>query len=235
MQARIQVLWAVLDLTELGLGLAFNLGNASVAIVLTGLSGSGKTSVGTALSELLGWTFIDTDSLIEVDYGSTIAEIFSSKGEPFFRGLETRILEKLAADLGRSRQNCVVSTGGGAVISEHNRKILKSLGKVVFLSAPIEVLAARLSGDTTRPLLNSPSANLDNQADLANLANLSDQLNICPQTEQMSRLILKLENLLSLRENAYKEADLVVDTSELESVDIANRIQDLLNLAPNRL
>ena len=191
----------------------------TAAIVLTGLSGAGKTSVGMALAKRLGWTFVDMDTAIEETYGSPIAEIFTSQGEAFFRELETTILQKLTTELTNSPQNHVISTGGGVVISEQNRKLLKSLGKVVFLTAPVKVLAARLSGDMTRPLLNTND----------------NQLNNYPQSGEGDRLILKLENLLQRRKQAYMEADLVVDTSHAEAPDIACKIQALLQLEANRL
>jgi shikimate kinase len=193
------------------------------AVVLTGLSGAGKTSVGKALSGLLGWEFVDTDLLIEADYGKTVAEIFSQQGESFFRALETSTLEKLSKE---SARKLVISTGGGAVISMHNRKVMKSLGKVVFLSAPVKVLAARLSGDASRPLLNANDDRLNNHTE-------NDDQNSQTTTERNSdqpRLIERLENLFRSRKEAYMEADIVIDTSELEAHDIAGKIRDLLEL-----
>ncbi len=194
----------------------------TVSIVLTGLSGSGKTSVGQALAERLGCTFVDTDSLIEADFGSPIAEIFSDKGEPFFRDLETKVLEKLASEASETtgkERDSVVSTGGGAVISAHNRRLLRQLGKVVYLTAPVKVLAARLSGDMTRPLLNSNDRQLSND----------------DRSTEMANLILKLENLLNARKDAYMEADLTVETEAEAAHDIADKILSLLNLETNRL
>jgi shikimate kinase len=163
----------------------------------------------------LGWPFVDTDQRIETDYGSPIAEIFANKGEAFFRDLETQVLEKLALELAQNPSRCVISTGGGAIISEHNRLILRSLGKVIFLTAPAKVLAARLSGDTARPLLQT-----DN-----------NPLNKAPESEQLSRLIIKLENLFNARQAAYLEADLIVETGELEANDVGRRICQSLCIA----
>ena len=118
------------------------------SIVLTGLSGSGKTSVGKALSEKLGWSFIDTDLMIEAECGSSVDEIFARQGELFFRELETQVLEKLASEMAGGATHRIISTGGGVVISPRNRQLLKSLGNVLFLTAPVQVLATRLSGDT---------------------------------------------------------------------------------------
>ncbi|HEY9754053.1 MAG TPA: shikimate kinase [Oculatellaceae cyanobacterium] len=194
------------------------------SVVLTGLSGAGKTSVGLALSELLGWPFIDTDLLIEADYGKTVAEIFSQNGEDFFRELETNALKKLA---GEKAKNLVISTGGGAVISIHNRSVMKTLGKVVFLTAPVKVLAARLSGDASRPLLNANDNRLNNHTE-NNDHNLqgSEQ-----QRNDQLRLAERLENLFRSRRDAYMEADIVIDTSDLAAHDIAVKVRDLLQLA----
>ncbi|HEY9680878.1 MAG TPA: shikimate kinase [Oculatellaceae cyanobacterium] len=193
------------------------------SVVLTGLSGAGKTSVGQALSELLGWPFIDTDLLIEADYGKTVAEIFSQNGESFFRELETKALEKLA---GEKTKNLVISTGGGAVISKHNRNVMKSLGKVVFLTAPVKVLAARLSGDASRPLLNANDNRLNNHTENNDHNSQASE----HQRSDQVRLAERLENLFRSRRDAYMEADIVIDTSDLASHDIAVKIRKLLLL-----
>ena len=193
------------------------------AVVLTGLSGAGKTSVGKALSLLLDWEFVDTDLLIEADYGKTVAEIFAHQGEVYFREIETNTLEKLAK---RIDKRLVISTGGGAVISPHNRKVMKRLGKVVFLSAPVKVLAARLSGDASRPLLNANDNRLNNHTQ----NNVQNSPTNNRQNDEETRLTERLENLFRTRKEAYLEADIVIDTSELLAHDIAGKIRDLLEL-----
>lgn len=120
-------------------------------IILTGFMGVGKTSVGTRLAKDLGYTFVDTDALIEADQKTTITEIFSSFGEPYFRDVETRIIRQVLEGA-----NQVVSTGGGAVIRDENRAAFKKAGFVVCLTARPEVIYERIKQETHRPLLQTP-------------------------------------------------------------------------------
>ncbi len=99
-------------------------------IILTGFMGVGKTSVGTRLAKDLGYTFVDTDTLIEADQHMTITELFAKFGEPYFREIEARIIQEVMQ--GESQ---VVSTGGGAVIRDMNRDAFKKAGLVVCLTA----------------------------------------------------------------------------------------------------
>lgn len=119
-------------------------------IVLTGFMGAGKTTVGKLLSERYGYTFIDTDQYIEEKCGCTIAELFSKKGEAYFRQLETDILKELNASL----THAVLSTGGGLPLREENAAELATLGTVIYLQITPEEVISRLSGDNTRPLLS---------------------------------------------------------------------------------
>lgn len=118
-------------------------------IVLIGFMGSGKSSVGKALSEQLNYQFKDTDDLIEADQDTSISNIFSIHGEEYFRHLETKLLLSIHDTLDKA----VLSTGGGMPIREENMKLLASMGQVVYLKASQATIIDRLSGDTTRPLL----------------------------------------------------------------------------------
>ncbi len=120
-------------------------------IILTGFMGVGKTSIGTRLARDLGYTFVDTDELIEADQKTTITEIFAQKGEPYFRDVETRIIQTVLEN-----GNQVVSTGGGAVIRDENREVFKEAGLVVCLTARPEVIYERIKHETHRPLLKVP-------------------------------------------------------------------------------
>lgn len=118
-------------------------------IVLMGFMGAGKTTIGKALAEKLSWDFIDTDAEIEKEQGRKISEIFETEGEQAFRDMETRLLEKLE----KSEEQFVLSIGGGMPVKEENRELLRQIGTVVYLKATKEELVRRLSGDTSRPLL----------------------------------------------------------------------------------
>ncbi len=118
-------------------------------IILTGFMGCGKSTVGLAISEKYGYKLVDTDSVIEEKAGMPISKIFQTKGEAYFRNLETRVLMELNETL----SNTVISTGGGLPLREENQKLLTSLGNVVYLNVEAEEVLCRLAGDTTRPLL----------------------------------------------------------------------------------
>ncbi len=118
-------------------------------IVLTGLMGSGKTTLGKYLAEITGMEFLDTDDLIVKKAGKPITEIFAEDGEPHFRDLESQVIAEAAQKTG-----CVISTGGGAVKRQKNIDNLKSTGMVFYLQASAEELYERTKHDSSRPLLN---------------------------------------------------------------------------------
>ncbi len=120
-------------------------------IILTGFMGVGKTSVGTRLARDLGFTFVDTDELIESDQKMTITAIFARLGEPYFRAVETKIIRQVMEG-----EHQVVSTGGGAVIRDENREAFKKSGLVVCLTAHPDVIYERIRHETHRPLLQTP-------------------------------------------------------------------------------
>ncbi len=118
-------------------------------IILTGMMGSGKTSVGLELAKILECNFFDLDEIIEKKYGK-ITQIFKDKGENYFREIETTELKNF-----KSNRAFVLSTGGGAVLGEENLEILKSLGEVFYLSADAQTIYNRVKEQTQRPLLNT--------------------------------------------------------------------------------
>lgn len=116
-------------------------------IILTGFMGTGKTSVGSELANLLDREFVDMDACLEAHEGKTIAEIFTLRGEAKFREMESELVQELAA--GEDR---VIATGGGALINPANRAAFAN-GHVICLDASIEEILERLSGANDRPLL----------------------------------------------------------------------------------
>lgn len=111
--------------------------------------GSGKSTIGFHLSYRIQTPFIDSDKKIERDHGMTISEIFASEGEESFREMETALLRKLSGERG----HYILSTGGGLPMREKNQKLLRQMGKVIYLKATAETLYERVKEDTTRPLL----------------------------------------------------------------------------------
>ncbi|MBT1076588.1 shikimate kinase [Geobacter grbiciae] len=117
-------------------------------VILTGFMGTGKSSVGRLLAHRLGFRYCDLDALIVEGEGVSINEIFARHGEPHFRALETEAVRSVSRE-----ERCVVSTGGGAVISPENRCLLREAGVVVNLTATVEEVCRRLREETDRPLL----------------------------------------------------------------------------------
>ena len=119
-------------------------------IVLIGLMGSGKTTIGKKLAEKLNMNFLDTDELIAIKAQKSIKLIFEEEGELFFRDLESEVIESVS-----KQENIVISTGGGAVLKEENINNLKKNGVLFHLFAPAEELFERIKDDTERPLINT--------------------------------------------------------------------------------
>lgn len=128
-------------------------------ILLIGLMGSGKTTVGRIVAHMIGFQFVDTDAMIVETAGQTIPEIFASEGEAGFRLRESAALRSLLG-----KRGCVIATGGGIVTQPRNLPILRHLGYTVWLDADPERLARRTAMNNNRPLLTGeedPKAKLE--------------------------------------------------------------------------
>ncbi len=121
------------------------------SIVLVGMMGAGKSTVGRRLATRLGLPFIDADHEIEAAAGMTIPEIFAAHGETYFRDGEARVLARL---LRGGRQ--VLATGGGAFMREETRARVKEKGVSIWLKADADVVMSRVRRRPTRPLLQTP-------------------------------------------------------------------------------
>lgn len=119
-------------------------------VVLVGMMGSGKTAIGRALAARLDVPFVDSDAAIEEAAASTIAEIFERDGEAFFRKREAEVLRRLL-----SGPPGIVSTGGGAFLSDANRDLIAKMGVAVWLDADLATLWERVRHKDTRPLLRT--------------------------------------------------------------------------------
>ncbi|HIV71731.1 MAG TPA: shikimate kinase [Candidatus Aquabacterium excrementipullorum] len=131
-------------------------------IVLIGLPGGGKSTVGRQLARRMGVRFLDADTVLEERIGMPIRSFFELHGEQVFRDLEETVLDELTllppsleddAQASTPRSGLVLATGGGAVLRENNRTHLKSRGTVIYLRSTPEELYRRLRHDTQRPLL----------------------------------------------------------------------------------
>lgn len=123
-------------------------------LILIGMRGSGKTTLGQRLAVATGARFIDTDWLIEEKEGMEISEIFRQKGQRFFRNLEQQVILSLPGK--NCPDECIISIGGGAVEREENRRCISSLGTVVWLDAEPETIVRRISGSPRPHLTNLP-------------------------------------------------------------------------------
>ena len=126
-------------------------------LILCGMMGAGKSTVGCKLAELTRMRPCDTDGVIVERYGK-ISDIFERQGEAHFRKIETEVVKELAGQDG-----LVISTGGGLVLKRENTDLLKTNGKIVFLRATLETLAQRLQADGTRPLLQTGKESLQDR------------------------------------------------------------------------
>ena len=119
-------------------------------VVLVGMMGAGKTAVGKALALRLGVPFLDSDAEIERAANMTIAEIFARDGEAFFRDRETQVIDRLLEG-----ERGILSTGGGAFLTERNRRLISEKGISVWLKADLDLLWNRVKHKDTRPLLRT--------------------------------------------------------------------------------
>ncbi len=120
------------------------------SIILVGMMGSGKSSIGRRLAAALELPFVDADSEIEQAAGMTIDDIFAVHGEPYFREGEERVIRRLLQGDPR-----VLSTGGGAVVSPHTRAAIARGGISIWLDAPVDLLLQRVQRRDNRPLLKT--------------------------------------------------------------------------------
>ena len=124
-------------------------------VFMIGMPGAGKTTLGAALAQELGFSFLDLDDQIEQAEQRSIAEIFTSKGEAYFRQAEARELRRL-----QGLQHTVVATGGGTPCFLQNISWMNERGLTVFLDVPLELLALRLEKQTNRPLFTGRAQTL---------------------------------------------------------------------------
>ncbi len=127
--------------------------NDKRSVIICGFMGTGKSVVGKAVSTVLGFDFVDTDSLVENRCGKTIAEIFRQDGEEYFRDLEKEILIHLP------ERKTVVAAGGGMIIDRENYRRLSGLGLMILLTASVDTICRRIGDGNSRPLLSGKNLN----------------------------------------------------------------------------
>jgi len=117
-------------------------------IILCGFMATGKSSVGKRLAAMVSYDFLDMDAVIEAETGMSIPQIFSSRGEPAFRALESRLVERVA-----EQARYVVATGGGTIVDPQNLEKLKRSGVVITLTADVRTILLRVGSGEDRPML----------------------------------------------------------------------------------
>ncbi len=164
------------------------------SVILVGMMGSGKTSIGRRLATALELPFVDADAEIEQAAGMTIQDVFTVHGEPYFREGEERVIRRI---LQGGQQ--VLSTGGGAVVSQQTRAAIAGSGISIWLHAPVELLLQRVLRRDNRPLLKT-----DNPREV-------------------------LERLLFERQPHYAEAHLKVESRDAPHEAVVDEILALLS------
>jgi shikimate kinase len=125
--------------------------NPSSNLFLVGPTGAGKSTIGRRLAQHFALPFVDLDEEIERRNGVSVTLIFELEGESGFRQREARLVDELTR-----RDGIVLATGGGAVLSEANRRVLRERGFVLYLAATVPQQLSRLARDAKRPLLQAP-------------------------------------------------------------------------------
>ena len=135
--------------------------NSTARVVLVGMMGVGKTTVGSGVAAALGSTFVDTDAEVERRTGRTIAELFAD-GEPSFRAIEAEVI----ADLLAGADPCVIAAAGGSVLDPSTRRAMTDEATVVWLRAPVDQDVDRVAGSGHRPALaDDPRGTLERMRD----------------------------------------------------------------------
>ncbi len=166
-------------------------------ITLVGLPGSGKSTIGRQLARRLGVPFVDSDQVIEARLGCAIRQYFEQQGEDAFRDVEQAVLDDLS-----QHHHGVLSTGGGSVLREVNRRHLHERGHVIYLRTSPEDVYRRLRHDTVRPLL------------------------------QVEDPLSRLRSLYEARDPLYREAaHFVLDTGRPSVANLVNKLVMQLELS----
>jgi len=162
-------------------------------IVIAGFMGTGKSTVAKQLARKLKMEFVDTDQVIEENQGMSIADIFARYGEDYFRQQENKLVKELS-----QRENMVIATGGGTLLSSDNAKMLSQKGEIICLYADPATIYNRLKRKNNRPLLRGKN------------------------------VLESINQLLKERKKVYDDIKLKIDTSDLSIKEVVERIIELL-------
>ena len=166
-------------------------------IFLNGFMGAGKSKIGPYVAGGLGYTFLDTDKLIEQAAGKTIKDMFEQEDENYFRNLEQDMLKKLVEE----NKNAVIALGGGALVNPVNNMLIKQNGVTVYLKSSPEAIFQRVKHTSRRPLLEVPR-----------------------DAHFETNLMLRIKELLAKRTELYETADVIIERDGLEPQQVAELI-----------
>jgi len=164
-------------------------------IVITGFMGTGKSIVAKELARKLGMKFIDMDRIIEERQGTSIADIFARYGEKYFRAQENKLVKELS-----QKENMVIATGGGTLLSSDNARILGQAGEIVCLYADSQTIYNRVKRKNDRPLLKGEN------------------------------ILNKINLLLEERKKIYDNIKWKINTTNFTTQEVADKIINLLKL-----
>jgi len=162
-------------------------------IVITGFMGTGKSVVAKELARKLKMEFIDMDKIIEERQGASIADIFAGYGEKYFREQENKLVKELSKE-----ENMVIATGGGALLSSDNTRMLGQTGEIVCLYADSRTIYNRVKRKNNRPLLKGEN------------------------------VLCKINRLLKERKKIYDNIKWKIDTTNLSIQEVTDKIIALL-------
>ncbi len=171
-------------------------------IVFVGLMGAGKTAIGKRVAQLLGLPFVDSDHEIEAVSRMTIPELFETYGEPEFRALEQRVIERLLRE-----GPCVVSTGGGAFMNAQTRNAIAARGVSLWLKAELDLLMERVGRNQNRPLLKNPDPRGVMQRLMDERYPVYAQADIMMETRDANREIIADEALQALSDHLQRQVE----------------------------
>ena len=172
-------------------------------IILVGPMGAGKSTVGRALAELLQYEFVDSDEEIERRTGANVSWIFEIEGENGFRDREQQVIAELV-----ERERVVIATGGGAVMRDANREVLRSKGLVVYLYASLREQVRRTGNSQKRPLLTGKNR----KSVLSELMRIRD-----PLYREVSDLVMPTDNRGAKKLAQHLLAQILSESPEVSS------------------
>ena len=164
-------------------------------IIISGFMGTGKSIVAEELARKLRMEFIDMDQIIEERQGLTISDIFARYGENYFREQENKLVKELSR-----KENIVIATGGGTLLSSDNIRILSQKGKIICLYADSQTIYNRVKRKNNRPLLNGEN------------------------------ILGKINHLMKERKKIYDNIKWKIDTTNFTTQEVVDKIINLLRL-----